>query len=225
MTNEEAVAKVVNSFRLDNKDERISRRYVLNLLRDVAANLISQKLLDRTLSKELNLYTKIRCFEFEKIEVVKCDIIEFRQCRTIMRSILPLPKIVSSRFGLGIKDVTAVDGVAEFNIVTPQQYRTNKKRKYSLPDEVYMYVDSDNHAYILDQEIYAVDLTVLTLETESEDNCSSCSNDNSCKSIWDYDFIVPDKLEQVVFKETLQILSQTYKQIIPDQNPNNVEKS
>ena len=66
MTYSEAVSKITNSLKLLNKDERISRRYVLHVLKDISSNLISQKLLDRTLGREMNLYTKIECFEFKK---------------------------------------------------------------------------------------------------------------------------------------------------------------
>ena len=55
MTYSEAVSKITNSLKLLNKDERISRRYVLHVLKDISSNLISQKLLDRTLGREMNL--------------------------------------------------------------------------------------------------------------------------------------------------------------------------
>ena len=60
--------------KLLNKDERISRRYVLHVLKDISSNLISQKLLDRTLGREMNLYTKIECFEFKKEAYIAEDV-------------------------------------------------------------------------------------------------------------------------------------------------------
>jgi hypothetical protein len=223
MTYSEAVSKITNSLKLLNKDERISRRYVLHVLKDISSNLISQKLLDRTLGREMNLYTKIECFEFKKEDVKKCSIIEFRKCRTLMKSKKKLPKLIYSRFGSSVKEVTSLDGIFDFTIITPEQYRRNLRRMYSVNSDVYFYVDSDNYAYIPDKEIFTVDLTVLTVDNDEAEECSSCK-EVGCKSGWDYEFIVPDKLEQAVFKEALQTIASTYRAIVPDENPNNVER-
>ncbi len=223
MNNREAVSKVINSFKFLNKDERISKRYVLRLLRDASKNLISQKLLDRTISEESNLYTKIDCFEFEKVEVVSCPIIEFRKCNILMRSKQPLPELVFSRNGSSIKEATSVDDLTEIYLTTPDQYRRDRKRKYYSLDDTYLYIDTDNYAYIVDKEIYAINITILTLKTDEVDAVSACSEDSECKSGFDYEFIVPDKLQDTVFKEVLQILSNPYSARREDQNPNGVQ--
>lgn len=223
MTFAEAVDKIINSLKLLNKDERISRRFVLKVLKDTSANLISQKLLDRTLGREINLYSKINCFEFEKQDVRSCNLVEFRRCKVLMKSKKKLPKLIYSRFGSSIKDVTSLDGIFDFTIVTPEQYRRNLRRMYSVSSDVYFYVDSDNYAYIPDKEILTVDLTLLTVDTDEVDECSSCKED-SCKSGWNYEFIVPNKLEQAVFKDALQTISSTFRNIVPDENPNNIER-
>lgn len=220
MTNNEAVSKIINSFKLLNKDERISRRYVLRLLRDSAKNLISQKLLDRTISEEQNLYSKVDCFEFEKVEVVSCPIIEFRKCSVLMRSKKPLPELVFSRNGASIKEVVSVDDLTEIYLTTPDQYRRDRKRKYYHSTDTYLYIDTNNYAYIVDKEIYAVNITILTIKTDEIEEASACSN-ISCKSGYDYPFIVPDKLWNTVYTEVLQILGNTYTRKNEDQNPNN----
>ncbi len=223
MNNNEAVSKIINSFKFLNKDERISRRYVLRLLRDASKNLLSQKLLDRTISEEQNLYSKIECFEFEKVEVFSCPIIEFRKCNTLMKSKKPLPELVFSRNGASIKEVVSVDDLTEIYLTTPDQYRRDRKRKYYSSEDTYLYVDTDNYAYIVDKPIYAVNITVLTIKTDELNEASACSKDIACKSGWEYDFIVPDKLQDTVFKEVLQILSNPYSARREDNNPNGVE--
>lgn len=223
MTNNEAVSKIINSFKLLNKDERISRRYVLRLLRDSAKNLISQKLLDRTISEEQNLYSKVDCFEFEKVEVVSCPIIEFRKCSVLMRSKKPLPELVFSRNGASIKEVVSVDDLTEIYLTTPDQYRRDRKRKYYHSTDTYLYIDTNNYAYIVDKEIYAVNITILTIKTDEIEEASACANNTNCKSGWGYEFIVPNKLQDTVFKEVIQILSNPYMARRADQNPNNVE--
>lgn len=223
MTKAEAVSKITNILKLNNKDNHISRRAILRILEDNATFLISQKFGERTILSELNLYSYIPCFEFEKIETKKCDVIEFRLCNTLMKSKKPLPKLVFSRLGSSIRDIVSLDGNFKFTFVDEVQYRRNKKRQYSIKNEVYIYLGADNHLYIPDHEIFSVDLTVLTTKPEDVDECSSCSDgDSKCKSKFNTEFICPDKLLNVVFDLTLQTLG-INRRIIEDQNPNNVE--
>ena len=223
MTYREAVSKCVNTLKLNNKDEHISRRYILKLLQDSAQVLISQKLLERTIIGDLNLYTYISCFEFEMVDMKKCPIIEFKMCSTLMKSKKPLPKLVFSRLGASIKDIVALDGNYRFTMVDKGQYQRNKKRKYSVKGETYIYLDSDFHLYIPDEEIYSVDLTVLTTKPEDVDKCSACSEEG-CKKYWDMEFICPDKLIEAVFAQAYQVLGMN-RQIRDDQNPNSQEGS
>lgn len=221
MTNREAVSKIINTLKLNNKDEHISRRYVLKLLRDTASVLISQKLLDRTIFSENNLYTLIPCFEFDKIDVKKCPLIEFRMCETLMKSKKPLPKLVFSRLGASIKEIVSLDGNYKFIFVDKSQYQRNKKRKIQLKSDTYIYLDSDMYLYIPDQEIFSVDLTVLTIAPEDVDECSACA-DNKCKSKWEAEFICPQKNLDAVFSQTIQALG-INRQIRDDSNPNGIE--
>lgn len=219
MTYKEIVSKVTNLLKLNNRDEKISRRFILKLFRDATSSLISQKLLDRTLTQETNLYTQIPCFQFEKIESKSCGNIEFRYCKTLMKSVCPLPKLVFSRLGASIKEIVSLDGNYRFVYLDKGQYQRNKNRKYSLKDEVYIYLDSDNHLYIPDNEILTVDLTILTLHPEDIKKCSSCGEEEDCSSQWDKTFICPDKLVESITDMTLQKLG-INRQIREDENPN-----
>jgi len=64
----------------------------------------------------------------------------------------------------------------------------------------------------------AVSLSLITLELYDLEQCSACSQEK-CKSAWDFEFIVPDKLLEVVISETLKEIS-INRQIQEDQNPN-----
>lgn len=218
-TNREMVSKVMNVYKLNNRDDRMSRRFILKLLRDTTEQLLSQKWLDRTILYESNLYTYIPCFEFKKIDTKDCPSIEFRLCKTLMKSKKPLPKLVFSRLGASIKEIVSLDNDFKFTFVDESQYRRNKKRQYKLKNEVYVYLGADNHLYIADEEIYSVDLTILTTRPEDADDLSSCK-EKDCKSKWDAEFIVSDKLQDVVFNQVLQILGLS-KQIREDNNPDN----
>lgn len=222
MTNREFVSQIIGIFKSVNKDNRIPRRLVLKIGQDSATFLISQKWGDRSILAETSLYTYIPCFEFEKINTKDCPSIEFRLCKTLMKSKKPLPKLIFSRLGSSIKDVVALDGDFLFTYVDESQYRRNKKRQHKLKNEVYIYLGADNHLYIPDHEIFSLDLTVLTTDSSAEDDCSSCKEKNNCKNKWLEQFICPDKLIEAVKDMTIQRLGIS-KNVREDQNPNSLE--
>ena len=129
MTNLEFVSQISGILKSNNKDSKTPRRLILKIGQDSATFLIAQKLLDRTISQETNLYTTIPCFEFEQIDVKKCPSLEFRMCKTLMKSVKPLPKLVFSRLGASVRDIVSLDGNFTFSFVDEAQYRRNKKRK------------------------------------------------------------------------------------------------
>ena len=223
MTNNEIVSEFTNIFRLNNKDNRLPRRFILKLLQDSATFLISQKWGERSLLQDMNIFTAIPCFEFEKINVKDCPSIEFRLCNVLMKSKKPLPKLMFSKLGGSIRDIVSLDGNYRFVFVDETQYRRNKNRKYKVKNEVSVYLGSDNHLYIPDDEIYSVDLTVLTGDVEGAKEASGCGNNEKCKeSRWLEPFICADKLLESVKDITAQRLG-IARQIIPDQNPNSQE--
>lgn len=221
MTNGEAVSLIVNSFRLTNRDQHISRRFVLRTLRSTVKTWIAQRMADRSIQQDYNLYSELKCFEFERINSVKCPNIEFRRCDVLMKSVEKLPELVHSKIGASIKEVISVDGNFEFRLIDAQQYRRNKNRTVKIDNQVYLYVGSDGYLYIPDHEIYTVDLLLLTQETELLEECSKCGE--KCKSGWDAQFICPDKLMDPLFKDVKQIIGATYKAVPVDQNPNGIE--
>ncbi len=222
MTNLEFVSQISGILKSNNKDNKIPKRLILKVGQDVATFLVAQKLLDRTISNETNLYTTIPCFEFEQINVKDCPSIEFRLCDILMKSKKPLPKLVFSRLGASIKDVVSIDGDFTFSFVDEAQYRRNKKRPQQLKNQIFIYLGTDNHLYIPDREIHSLDLTILTLDTTNIEDCSSCLETDACKNNWSSPFIAPDKLLEVIKETTLQRLSMT-RQITQDNNPNSIE--
>lgn len=222
MTNREITSEIVNILRTNNKDNRLSRRFILSLLRDSAEFLISQKWGDRSILSETSLYTYLPCFEFEKVNVKECPSLEFRLCNILMKSKKPLPKLIFSRLGSSIRDIVSLDGNFIFTYVDELQYRRNKKRQHKLKNEVYIYLGSDNHLYIPDEEILTVDLTILTTDTTCIEDCSACMEKDACKSLWDCEFKISFKILEAVKDMALARLGVT-KQIREDQNPDSQE--
>jgi len=213
MTNLDIVSRVSNTFNINDKDSRVPKRYILHVARSKAEFLISQKLGEGSLHREDNIYTNIECFELIELPPIKCDIIEFRKCRTVMRSKHKLPKLIDSRLGNSIKEVTSLDDEREFKSITPSQFRINKDRE-GKTDQIYFYV-KDGFLYILDAPIKRVNIYAITLEQENIKDC----NGECCKSLWEYDFKCPDKLIETVISETIKEIS-IRKGIPVDEKPN-----
>jgi len=222
MTYREITSKVINLLKLNTRDGHVSRRFILRLLQDSAQFLLAQKLGERSIINETNLFTYIPCFSFEKIDARKCNIIEFKMCTVLMKSKKPLPKLVFSRLGSSIREINSLDGDFRFTFIDENTYRRNKKRRYSLKNEVYIYLGTDNHLYIMEEPIQTVDLTVLTTRREDVEKTSDCIEKSRCTSLWETEFVCSDKLLDAVVNMTIQKMS-INRQIIEDQNPNNIE--
>jgi len=215
MKHSDLVDLIIVQIKSNNVDEVPPRRFILKSARAITTTLISQKLLERTLSREISLYTTVDCVEFEKSERIKCPIVDLRRCNTLMKSKKPIPAPIFSRLGASIKNIRSIDDSFSFTISYQEVLRNAKNRKYKYDEDIAIYLGSDGHLYIPDNEIYLLSLDVLTLFTED------CDCEDGCKSAWDYEFIVPDRFLMNVVDLTSQKLL-TYKQLPADQNPNNV---
>lgn len=216
-SNANFVSRVINGVNATTKDDHISRRYILSVGRDKARTYIAQKLTDRTLQRESNLYQNVDCFELERVDKVKCDIIEFKKCNVLMRSKLPIPKTVSSRYGEAILLVTSIDDGVEFDYSTLQNFLTDKRREFAHLGRKY-YINN-GYLYIPDYEVEAVNIKILTLEQKEAIEANTCKECDGCKSVWDYEFICPDRLYDAIVRETFQEVFN--KKSIPiDENPN-----
>lgn len=224
MDNNTIVSEFTNMFRLNNKDNRQPKRFILKLLQDSASFLISQKWGERSLLNDINIYTRIECFEFEKINSKKCSNVEFRLCDILMRSKEPLPKLFFSKLGSSIRDIESLDGNYRFSFIDETQYKRNKKRRHSLNDEVYVFLDPDNHLLIPDHEIYNIDLTVLTPDKSSAEDCGCNGKKGGCRNKYYDVFVCPDKLLEAVKDMTASRLGIS-KQINQDPNPNSLENA
>lgn len=216
MTNSQLVSRVVNGLKALGKDDRISRRWILGIAKQKAEYYISTKLTDRSIYREDNLYTTVECFKLEKVEIIKCDIIEFRTCKNIMKSTKKIPGLVYSKYGNSLKEITSIDYDGNFTATTPKQYRKDKDRQGE--DESIRFYVRDGYLYLLDTEVEIVTLYLLSQDTESINNISEC-HEEDCRSLWDYDFVCSSKLTKVVIEETIQEVLGS-KQITPDTNPN-----
>lgn len=219
ISREKAVSRVMNEIGSLNKDQYTNRRTILQMLEDKATFLLSQKLLDKSIFRESQIYTHLSCFELEKIDIISCPHIEFKTCQVLMKSKEKLPELIYSRYGAGILNVTSIDGLNSFTAINSRDYPNLKKRKYASSAGLY-YIEKEGYIYIPNFEIYAVNLDLLTLRQEEVSEKSTCSKEDCCKSYWEYPLTNSDKLSEVVMREVIQEALSTFKSIRIDENPN-----
>lgn len=177
---------------------------------------MSQKFRDRSLFRESNLFVSVECFELEKIDKYRCPIVEFKTCNTVMKSKKELPKLVNSKYGSSLKEVTNIDYSLDFRPTTPSKFRRDKRREgYGI--DRFWYI-KDNHLYLPDSDVMTVSLSLYTPNTYEAAKVSSCK-ENECLNPWEFEFACSDKLLEVVIQETIKEIS--FKLQIPkDENPN-----
>lgn len=222
-TNEDFVSRVLNDGRFLTKDDHISRRHILNIGKNKVTTYVSQKLLDRTLYRESNIFKTINCVEMIKEDIIKCPIIEFRKCKALYRSKHKIQGLIYSRYGSSIILVENLDGTIQFNPSTKSSISNRNKRMFG--DLVHSYYIQDDYIYI-PEEIELINIVALTLSDKETEEISSCNECDKCKSVWEYNFICPDKLYEPIISETILEIMKIYKSTVADENPNlnNIEK-
>ena len=217
MTERKFAESILASLNQLDRDRYLSKRYIISIGKDIMKALLVQKLGDRTLYREANLYSNIDCIELEEIDVVKCPIVEFRTCNVVMRSKKPLPELLYSKYGPAIRMVTNIDTSEEIGRISLKDYVRNKKRQGYRKTPKY-YTDSSGYLYVVDFEIELVSAEVMTLNSKQAEECG-CGDFDECKSSLDYEMVGSHKLEMVVVQETLNRILGTYMQIPSDENP------
>lgn len=216
MNNKKLVSRVAIGLNSVNKDSRLSKRYILEVAKGKAIFLMAQKFRDRSLFRESNLFTPLTCFEMEEVEKYSCDIVEFRSCNRVMKSIEKLPELVYSRYGSSIQEVTNVDYSIEFKNTTESKYRNDKNRVEFLKDN--LYYEKGGHLYLPNSEVKRLSLMVYSPNTYEIEKISACKK-SECLNPWDFEFSCSTKLLEIVIQETIKEIS--FKLQIPtDENPN-----
>lgn len=218
ITNNEFVSRVANNLKALSKDGHVSERFILKTGRIKAKFLMAQKLDELTMFKEDGIITTIPCFELERIDYKSCDIFEFRLCENIMRSVKRLPDGIFGKNGSGVISVLSMDGSTKFNYITPNAFENLKKRKYRRDSSAYFTI-KDGHLYLPDSTNELVEIRMITVDKKEAEEVSSCK-ECDCATVWDYDFVCPDRFLDLVAKDTLQELASIYRTSIVDSNPN-----
>lgn len=220
ITNGEFVSRVINNLKGLSKDTRISRRFILSTGRTKARFLMTQKLDEMTLFREDAIISNIECFKLESIEAIKCDIVEIRNCKNIMKSCSKIPEGLFGKNGSSIILVQNIDGSRNYEYITPRQYANLKNRQRYNRKKVGYYTIKNEYLYLLDSTNEIVNIQLIALDQSEAENSCNCKEKEGCKSKWDFDFICSDRLLEYVLKDTLQEVASIYRTSVEDENPN-----
>ena len=219
MTQGEYVSRVLNTLKLLNKDEHISRRFILATIKSIAKRELSRKMDRRGLYSEPGIFSWVNCFELERKDVVTCNIVEFRTSKRIMKSKKQLPELITNDYGSSIKLVTTLDGDDSIDYVDFAQIIRNNKRQYKIVGKSYFTI-IDNYLYLIDSNYEAVNVLLASLNVDEINEAAGCSTCDECQSAWDYELPIPPRMADFVVQETINLLLSTTRQIVQDENPN-----
>lgn len=219
-TNAEFVSRIVNNLKATTKDGRANRRHILAIGQDKARFLMSQKLDELTMFREEGIISYVPCFELEEEPIVRCDFIDLRICKTMMKSKHKLPEGLFGKTGAGIIEVSSLDGDERFVHTTPTTLRNLSNLKYKR-NTTKNYLIRDNYLYLPNSSVEAVNLTMFVIEPyKTKDVSACCEEEEKCKSNWDYTFICPDRFLDLVIRDTLAEMANIYRTSVEDSNPN-----
>lgn len=221
ITNKEFVTRVINDCGAITKDQHISERYILFIGRQIASTYIAQRIGDGSIFRDHNVMTTIECLKMKEVKSIDCCFVEFQLCKTLMRSQEKIPGLLYGRTGPGVYMVSNVDNSIHFNRINLREYNNSKNRRYGGVVKYVYYVD-DGYLWIPDVHIEAVNVKVVTLKKREANKLSGCNCEEAedCISEWDYEFVCPDSILDMVMKSTVQEVTGTRIQIPEDANPN-----
>lgn len=222
MTYGEAVSRIQNNLNTLNTDMLIPRRFILSILKSKAEFLMAQKLNDKSLFRETNLYKWVKCVKMHEVDTVNCGKVELKKCDSAMVSRKKTPELIWSRYGPSILMITNITEDKEYKLTTPSEYLNNRnKRGFDKFKGRYAIINPDGTVSIPDSTVKSINILLYTLDEKYKD-MSDCE-EGDCSSYWDVEFNVPHKLREVVIQEALKEIAmrvQIPKDELPDHDSN-----
>lgn len=207
MTLRQVCSDILESLSAKNLDDRLSYRYIKNILMDKAAYFVKQDASLRSLFKIGDLWKKVDCVEMEPVDFSDCVSIG---CKTMMKSINPIAETYQTSYGYAIK-VFTIDYMKEYHLIQPSSYRDIVNRPYKGKTK-YFWIQ-DNHIFIPDTEVESV----IVLGMFKED---ARLLDTDCPKPLDSTFSFPDYIITIAKTETVKEILGTRRQIPEDQTQN-----
>lgn len=219
LTNRQIISDIVSDLRANDLDDRVSRRWILNKLRDYAALYIKRDAEARRLFGLADLWVDVPCVELCEAPIVDCCEVDIPGCKTVMRSIKEIPQTYETLYREMIQ-VFNVEYAKEFRQITPQEYKNIIVREFKDPRIKYFWIQN-KHLIVPDSLVKAVTVRGVFINPNDAKKLNSClTEEEQCSPMLDQPFICPDYLLAVVKSETLKDLYNFYKRSVVDENPN-----
>lgn len=223
MTYNEVISRVQNTLNAVNKDMYIPKRYILAVLKSKAEFLVSQKFNDKSLFREMNIFSWVNCVEMKEMDTYMCGLVELEDCGTVMVTKVKLPELIWSRYGSSILMVTNITNSKKYQLISPLEFMNIKNRSnFEKFKGKYAIIYPDNRIIIPDSTVKRINVLLYTLD-ESIINMGYCEECDNCNNYYDAEFNLPNKIGEVVIQEAIKEISlrmQIQKDELPSGNSN-----
>lgn len=223
----EMVSRVRSLDKMLNSDNTVTDRVIAAELRSKATFYIRRETDRRKLWNTSTIFTNIPCVEM--ISVPTSDCCDYTSDQFIARSKYKLPKISDGIYGLLIHGVFSIDAMSgkgrKLKEITISRYIN--LLKLGLPvNDVYYWV-YDRYLYVSSSQVEVTNIWAY-FEEDIPSNLlyptCPCPNQNKpdpCTNPLDLEFKCPGYLEDVITKDVLQVLLQTYYRVQVDHTSDN----
>ena len=223
MTYNEVISRVQNTLNAINKDMYIPKRYVLAVLKSKAEFLVSQKFNDKSLFREMNIFSWVNCVEMKEMDTYMCGLVELEDCGTVMVTKVKLPELIWSRYGSSILMVSNITNSKKYQLISPLEFMNIKNRSnFEKFKGKYAIIYPDNRIIIPDSTVKKINVLLYTLD-ESIINMGYCEECDNCNNYYDAEFNLPNKIGEAVIQEAIKEISlrmQIPKDELPSGNSN-----
>lgn len=223
MTYNEVISRVQNTLNAVNKDMYIPKRYILAVLKSKAEFLVSQKFNDKSLFREMNIFSWVNCVEMKEMDTYMCGLVELEDCGTVMVTKVKLPELIWSRYGSSILMVTNITNSKKYQLISPLEFMNIKNRSnFEKFKGKYAIIYPDNKIIIPDSTVKKINVLLYTLD-ESIINMGYCEECDNCNNYYDAEFNLPNKIGETVIQEAIKEISlrmQIPKDELPSGNSN-----
>jgi hypothetical protein len=217
-TNRQVISDIVTDLRAVNLDDKVSKRYILNKLRDFASLFIKRDAEVRRIFNISDLWVDVQCVEMCEAPLVECCEVDIPDCTVVMRSKKKIPQTYETVYKELI-EVYNPTYAKEFKQISPKEYINIKLRRYQDKRIKYFWF-SNGYLIIPDTMVQVVNLRGAFINPREAKALNSCEkqDNKSCVGLLDEPFVCPDYLLPVVKQEVLKDLFNFYKRIVTDEN-------
>lgn len=220
LTNRQIISDIVSDLRAVNLDDKVSKRYILNKLRDFAGLFIKRDADQRRIYSISDIWLDVPCVELCEAPLIECCNIDIPQCTTVRKSKHKIPQTYETFY----KELLEVHNplyAKEFRQITPKEYKNITAREFQDRRIKYFWF-SNGYLIIPDSHVEVVTLRGVFLNPAEATKLNECveSENSKCVNTLDQPFICPDYLVPVVKQEVLKDLFNFFKRNVLDESTN-----